>query len=139
MNLLDLLPKAYAHCDVPCGLYDPRAAQMAAATIIKMVEKLQALPQDNLSLEDQNSAARYILTKEEHGRIGKHELTVLWADFFKEEDLKDHPDLHDIFWKALKLFSYSKQHVDLEKANELKAAVINIAGIFEKVKASRHP
>ncbi len=137
MNLLDLLPKAYAHCDVPCGIYDPKASQTAAETIVKMVEKIQALPKDSLTIEETNSLTRYVLTKEEHGRIGKHELTVLWADFFKEEDLKDFPNLHDIFWKALKLFSFTKQHVDLEKAKELKVAVDNIADIFQKVKASR--
>ena len=137
MKFTNLFPIAYAHCDVPCGLYDPKAAQTAAETIIKMVEKIQALPKENLAVEDQNSLVRYIWTKEEHARIGKHELTVLWADFFKEEDLKDFPDLHSTFWEALKLCSYNKQHVDLEKAKELKAAVDNIADIFHKVKTAR--
>jgi nickel superoxide dismutase len=135
--VLALLPTAYAHCDVPCGIYDPKGAQTAAETIIKMVEKIEALPKDNLTIEDQNSLVRYIWTKEEHARIGKHELTVLWADFFKPEHLETFPDLHDTFWKAIKAFSHNKQHVDLKAAQDLKTQVDQIADMFHQAKAAK--
>lgn len=135
-KLISFLPTAYAHCDVPCGIYDPKVAQIAAATVVKMTEKIEALPKENLSLEDLHSLSRYTQTKEEHARIGKHELTVLWADFFKPEHLEKFPNLHDDFWKALKAFSFCKQHVDLSAAKDLQHQVDNIAQMFTEAKAA---
>lgn len=135
-KLISLLPlkTVYAHCDVPCGIYDPRQAQIAAETVVKMVEKIESLPKENPTVEDRNNFVRYVWTKEEHSRILKHELTVLWADFFKPEHLEILPDLHDTFWKTLKLASTCKQHVDMQAALELKTAVDKIADMFARVK-----
>jgi nickel superoxide dismutase len=135
-KLLSRLPvkTAYAHCDVPCGIYDPKPAQIAAETVVKMVEKIEALPKENPTVEDRNSFVRYVWTKEEHARKCKAELLILWADFFKPEHLGMFPDLHDTFWKAEKLCSENKQHVNLEKAQELKTAVDHIASMFAEVK-----
>lgn len=123
---------AYAHCDVPCGIYDPKDAQTAAATILKMVQKINELPKENPTVNDRNSFVRMVLVKEEHGRICKHELMVLWADYFKEEHLEKFPNLHDKFWKALKLVSKNKQAVDENLAKELIKAVDEIAEIFHQ-------
>ncbi len=139
-----LLPtqQVFAHCDVPCGIYDPKPAQIAAKTILTMVQKMKALEAPDchvdpqIKLDYENSMTRMIWTKEEHGRILKHELSVLWADYFKEEHLKMFPKLHDTFWKTLKLVSYNKQHVDEEKAEELIKAVDEIADMFAKSKAA---
>lgn len=126
-RLLKFLPAktVYAHCDVPCGIYDPKSAQIAAATVLKMVQKLKEYPEDDL-----NNRVRAIWTKEEHARICKEELLILWTDYFKDEHLEKYPDLHTTFWKAAKLCSYNKQHVDEEKAKELVVAVDKIAEIF---------
>lgn len=85
-------------------------------------------------LQFKNSLMRMIWTKEEHARKCKEELLILWTDYFKPEHLEKFPDLHDIFWKAAKLCSYNKQHVDEEKAQELLDSVTHIAEIFEKSK-----
>src|SRR4051812_19624580 len=99
--------KVYAHCDVPCGMYDPTATRMAAATVLKMVQKLAEYPEDDL-----NNRVRAIWTKEEHARKCKEELLILWTDYFKPEHLEKFPELHDTFWKAAKLCSANKQSVD---------------------------
>src|SRR3989338_11212228 len=86
---------AYAHCDIPCGIYDPKPAQLAAATILKMVQKIKELPSDGTPeeiLQARNSFVRMVLVKEEHGRICKNELTILFSDYFKEEHLEKFPD-----------------------------------------------
>ncbi len=130
--LLKLLPSSglvYAHCDVPCGIYDPKPAQIAAATVLKMVQKLNEYPEDDL-----NNRVRAIWTKEEHARICKEELLILWTDYFKPEHLEKFPALHDTFWKAAKLCSKNKQNANEEAAKELVAAVDEIAGIFEQTK-----
>lgn len=136
--LLNILPYQIvsAHCDVPCGIYDPKPAQIAAATVAKMVEKLLALPVVNSSVEDRNTVVRCIWTKEEHARKCKEELLILWTDFFKPEHLTMFPNLHETFWKAAKLCSENKQHVSKESAEKLVESVDEIAEMFNKAKAS---
>ncbi len=128
---------AYAHCDVPCGIYDPKAAQVAAATVAKMVEKLEGAPKSNLSLNDRNLIVRSIATKEVHAQKCKDELLILWTDFFKLEHLEKFPNLHETFWKTAKLCSQNKQDVDSKAASDLVAAVNEIADMFNQVKAAK--
>lgn len=130
-SLLRLLPvkTVYAHCDVPCGIYDPKPAQMAAATVLKMVQKLKEYPEDDL-----NNRVRAVWTKEEHARKCKEELLILWTDYFKAEHLAKFPNLHEVFWNAAKLCSKAKQTDDEEVAKQLVAAVDEIAALFEKSK-----
>ena len=132
---------AYAHCDVPCGIYDPKPAQIAAAAVAKMVDKIVNPPP--LDEKDQasrvnfhNNMTRFVIVKEQEAQKCKNELLILWSDFFKPEHLESFPDLHDKFWKAAKLCSKNKQEVSVEAANELVAAVDEIAGVFEKAKAA---
>lgn len=127
---------AFAHCDVPCGIYDPRPAQIAAETVVKMVEKIEGLTKENPTVADRNLFVRAVWTKEEHARKCKEELLILWTDFFKPEHLEMFPSLHETFWKAAKLCSLNKQEVSMEAALELKKAVDEIAGMFAKAKAS---
>lgn len=137
--LTRILPSkiVYAHCDVPCGIYDSKPAQIAAATVLKMVEKIEALPKENPSVNDRNSFVRMVWTKEEHARICKEELLILWTDYFKSEHLTIFPNLHETFWKAAKLCSKNKQEVNLEAAQELVKAVNEIAEIFAKSKTAK--
>lgn len=133
--------KVYAHCDIPCGIYDPHNAQLAAETVEKMVEKLNALPlPTSLNrkdiLEHFNSATRMIYIKEEHAEICKREVLVLWTDFFNEDNSKAFPNLHDLVWKTTKLCSTNKRELNPEKAKELRESVDKIAEIFKKVKAA---
>lgn len=128
---------AYAHCDVPCGIYDPKAAQIAAATVLKMVQLIQDLSKENPTVDDRNKFVRCVLTKEEHARKCKEEVLILWTDFFKPEHLKMFPNLHDTFWKAAKLCSVNKQEVSLEHAQDLVKAVDEIADIFNKAKSAK--
>jgi nickel superoxide dismutase len=134
--LAKFLPQdtAYAHCDVPCGIYDPKPAQIAAATVKKMVSLIEELPKDHPTVNDRNKFVRCVLTKEEHAQKCKEELLILWTDYFKPEHLKQFPNLHEVFWKAAKLCSKNKQEVSLELADQLVAAVSEIAQMFEQSK-----
>mgnify|MGYP001578381537 CR=1 FL=1 len=129
-------PIAYAHCDVPCGIYDPNSSQIAAATVLKMVQLINDLPKENPTVNDRNKFVRCVLTKEEHAKKCKEELLILWTDYFKPEHLSMFPKLHDVFWNAAKLCSKNKQEVKIETAQELVKAVDEIAGMFQKTKDS---
>jgi nickel superoxide dismutase len=121
---------AYAHCDIPCGIYDPTPAKIAADTVAKMVEKIGQLDKAATDFTTRGNFVRMITVKEQHAEICKKELQVLWSDYFKPEHVQKYPDLHDKFWKALKLASKNKQNVDAAAAAELQAAVKEISDIF---------
>ena len=115
-----------AHCDIPCGIYDPITAKIGAQTVLKMAVRIEALD----SSEDVNTYSRYVSVKEEHAQAVKNELNILWADYFKPEHVADHPNLHDLFWNANKLAGANKQGVSSDSAKQLVEAVDQIAEIF---------
>lgn len=141
-RLLGIEP-VYAHCDVPCGIYDPHGAAIAAKTVHAMNKKVTDLPMPSPTapaqdhLEHRNTIIRMVQTKEAHAQICKQELLILWSDYFKPETLTMFPDLHDTFWKAAKLCSYNKQHVDLAKSQELMDVVAKISDMFQKAEAAK--
>ncbi len=123
-----------AHCDGPCGVYDPASARIAAEAVLSMTKKLlDAGPAT--TLEEQNTQSRYIAIKEEQAHLAKTELLVLWTDYFKPPHLEAYPDLHTTFWNAAKLCSDVKVHVSLESAEALMAAIEEIHQIFWATKS----
>lgn len=124
-----------AHCDGPCGVYDPASARIAAEAAVSMTKKILALtPPDASDAKAMaaylNTLSRYVAIKEEQAHLAKEELLVLWTDYFKPKHLADHPNLHDVFWKAAKLCSAVKVEVSAEHAQELMDAVKEIHDIF---------
>ena len=133
-RLLKPATVAHAHCDIPCGIYDPTAAKIAADTVAKMVEKIGQLTPNATDVATRNSFVRMVTVKEQHAELCKKELQVLWSDYFKPEHLEKYPKLHDMFWKALKLASKNKQNVDAQAAADLQAAVKEISDTFWSTK-----
>jgi nickel superoxide dismutase len=118
-----------AHCDGPCGVYDPASARIAAEAVLSMEKKLAALG-DGQDLATANTRGRFIDIKESQAEIAKHELDVLWHDYFKPEHLEKYPNLHDTFWKAAKLCSKNKTESDPANGEALLAAIEEIHNIF---------
>lgn len=122
-------PHVSAHCDGPCGVYDPASARIAAEAVLSMTKKLlDAGPATTLA--EQNTQSRYIAIKEEQAHLAKTELLVLWTDYFKPPHLEAYPDLHTTFWNAAKLCSDVKVNASLESAESLMAAIEEIHNIF---------
>jgi nickel superoxide dismutase len=139
---------AHAHCDIPCGIYDPHAAQLAALTVIRMVQLMQGLQQPGQSASKEEwdtygmQISRYSSVKEEHAKLCEHEIIILWTDYFKPEHLEKHPNLHDVVWKTAKLTSTVKQSINMDAAQQLLSGVQQIAEIFwdtKGVKTRRQP
>lgn len=133
---IKLLPAkvVYAHCDIPCGIYDPHVAQLAAKTVLTMAQKINQLPKENPVVDDRNSFVRMVMVKEQHAELCKREVLILWTDYFKPEHLEKFPDLHELVWKTTKLCSDNKRAVDEAKAQELIESVDKIADIFNQTK-----
>lgn len=130
---------AHAHCDGPCGVYDPAAARINAEAVLSMTKKILALqmpdPTNQQALvEYLNTMTRYVKIKEEQAHKTKEELLILWTDYFKPQHLEAFPELHDVFWQAAKLCSQCKVHVNLESAEKLMEAVKKIHEMFWKSK-----
>ena len=124
-----------AHCDIPCGIYDPVSAKIAAQTVLKMTMRIQAMEGTSAGSDAErqgyaNSIGRYIVVKDEHATVAKNELDILWHDYFRPDHVEQYPDIHDKFWNAAKLASQAKQSVNLEAAQNLVAAVDDIATVF---------
>lgn len=131
-----LAPKTvvHAHCDIPCGIYDPAGAVTAARTVARMVELIGQIDAGSTSLADRNKFVRCVHVKEEHAEIVKREVQVIWSDYFKPEHLAANPDLHTKVWNLLKLAGKNKQSVDADAAAELETAVKEFAEIFWSTK-----
>lgn len=138
-NLLKNLPVANAHCDVPCGVYEPDSMTWAAETCFKLAEKLEALETPSASdkphvLDFHNTVTRAVMTKEEYAQICKAQALILWTDYFKPEHLERWPDLHEKVWKITKQCSVVKRTVSSAEAATLKTMVAELADIFRETK-----
>ncbi len=128
--LIDLMSNetAFAHCDIPCGIYDPNAAQLAAHTVLRMT---QLFEEHKDSVHD---AARIVSVKEEHGEKVEDALGTLENDYFKPEHFETYPELTDLLAEVVKLSITARQKVDMESAQNLVEKVMLISEIFYKTK-----
>jgi nickel superoxide dismutase len=130
---------AEAHCDGPCGVYDPASARIAGEAVQSMTKKMLALECPDTCTGGAmaayvNTMSRYAAIKEEEAQKCKDELLVLWTDFFKPQHIESIPDLHNTFWQAAKLCSACKVEVSPQHAQELMDAIENIHKMFWNVK-----
>ncbi len=102
----------HAHCDLPCGVYDPEQARIEAESCYKIIEKMGAN-------SDSAFTTRAIAIKEQRADLVKHHLDVLWHDYFKPEHLEKVPNLHELFWNATKQVSKVKASSDISDARKL--------------------
>ena len=125
MSMFGRPPTAYAHCDLPCGVYDPAQARIEAESCYKIIEKYQASKDDIFR-------GRALHIKEERAELVKHHLDVLWHDYFKPEHTEKFPELHELFWKAAKQASAVKASVDIADATKLLEMIDKIDDIWKK-------
>ncbi len=131
------LETADAHCDIPCGIYDPHQAQIGALTVIRMIDLIDSMVKEHGQAETGefiNSMARYIATKEEHAELTKHEIRVIWGDFIKDANLEEFPQLNGLVHKIMQLGSKARQTVDRDTGVALLEAVNEFAEIFWQIK-----
>src|SRR5436305_14072367 len=127
----------HAHCDLPCGVYDPAQARIEAESVQKIQSKYQDAANQKKPTESvEDFKARCLVIKEERADLVKHHLWVLWTDYFKPEHVEKYPELHDKFWKATKAAGDSKKSVDPAQGQKLLDAVDEISKIFWETKAA---
>jgi nickel superoxide dismutase len=118
----------HAHCDLPCGVYDPAQARIEAESVKAICEKYQAN-------SDPDFRTRALIIKEQRAELVKHHLWVLWTDYFKPEHLEKYPQLHDLFWNATKEAGLSKKAQDPAQGQKLLDSIDEIGKIFWETKS----
>src|SRR4051812_25451857 len=120
-----------AHCDLPCGVYDPAQARIEAESVKAISEKYQ-------QNDDPVFRTRAILIKEQRADLVKHHLWVLWTDYFKPPHFEKYPQLHELFNKATKQAGAAggKGSMDPAEGQKLLDYIAEIDRIFWETKAA---
>ena len=127
----------HAHCDLPCGVYDPAQARLEAESVLACQQKYQdADNQKKPSESAEDFRARCLVIKEERADEVKRHLWILWTDYFKPEHLEQHPNLHELFWNATKEAGTSKKSQDPEQGKKLLGLIDEIDQVFKATKAA---
>ncbi len=119
--------RVHAHCDLPCGVYDPAQARIEAQSVKGCQEKYQAS-------DDEVFRQRAVQIKEERADLVKHHLWVLWTDYFKPEHAEKYPQLHQLFWDATKAAGAAKKSEDPANGQALLDLIGQIDAIFWETK-----
>ena len=119
--------RLHAHCDLPCGVYDPAQARIEAESVKGCQEKYQAS-------DDAVFKERAVQIKEQRADLVKHYLWVLWTDYFKPPHLEKYPQLHQLFWDATKAAGKARQSVDPTTGQQLLDLIGQIDKIFWETK-----
>ncbi|MCP3992136.1 MAG: superoxide dismutase, Ni [Actinomycetia bacterium] len=130
-------PVVSAHCDGPCGVYDPASARVPAEAVLAMAKKLTDLAPESDGFW--NTYSRFVAIKEQQADLVKTELNILWTDYFKPEHVEANPELPTIFWQAVKQASACKQSVDIDAAVELLVRIEAIHHLFWATKGREVP
>ncbi len=125
----NLIKPVYAHCDLPCGVYDPAQARIEAESVHKILQKYHE--PGELGETDK---LRAIIIKEQRADLVKQHLWVLWSDYFKPEHMEKYPELHDLIWRATKQASICKHATDPAEGQKLLELINEVATIFTATK-----
>lgn len=133
----------YAHCDIPCGIYDPYETQISALTVVRMDQLIAELAPLAMDAKPEDRAAyvsklaRYSAVKESHSERVKSEVRIIWGDYFTPDHAKQHPQVHELSWKILKQASKTRQGTNLADAQELLKLVQEFAELFWMTKGAK--
>jgi nickel superoxide dismutase len=126
-----------AHCDVPCGVYDPAQARIEAESVKAIQERYQKADEMKSATETADEyRARCLVVKEERANLVKEHLWVLWTDYFKPEHLENYPQLHELFWKATKEAGLAKKSQDPAQGQKLLDQIDELSKIFWETKSA---
>ena len=133
----------YAHCDIPCGIYDPYEAQISALTVLRMDQLIAELPAPatDAKLEERAAHAsklsRYTAVKESHAERVKGEVRVIWGDYFTPDHAKQFPQVHELAWRIMKQASRARQGTGAADAQELVKLVQEFSELFWQTKGAK--
>ena len=134
LNALDsaaTLPQVHAHCDIPCKIYDPASAQLAALSVVRLMDiMMEASAAETGTLDTQNTIARCVMRKEEEAEKVKQEIRVIWGDYFKTPHFKEYGEIDDLTHQIMQKASACKQGIHRNDGHVLVNLINQFAEIF---------
>lgn len=135
IGMKKIIKPAYAHCDVPCGIYETDTLKHSAQTCLTLTTKALELVGDQGCCKSCHQLTRLVLHKEEHARLCKQQIYILWSDYFQVDHFRQHTELSDLLWLAARQCSTVKQQLSLEAAEKLVELASDIDHIFQKTRS----
>ena len=130
LDSLLILDTAAAHCDIPCKIYDPSTAQIAALSVIRFLDLINELDGAPLSLADQAKLSRLVSEKETHAAKVKDEVRVIWGDYFKQPQFEKYPNANELVHSIMLTGSACKTTIERANGEKLLALVNEFAEAF---------
>ncbi len=124
------IEEAQAHCDIPCKIYDPIKAQLAALSVIRFMDLIAEVQNGHHGIADQAQLIRLVQAKEQHAEEAKHEVRVIWGDYFKQPQFDRFPDASKLVHEIMLAGSACKQGIERAKGDKLLALVNQFAEMF---------
>ena len=146
LNAIDTrfeISKIDAHCDIPCRIYDPMTAQIAALSVVRLMDIMdETISGDGDALNQQNTIARCVGRKEEEAEKAKHEVRIIWGDYFKQPQFDAFPEIHEITHQIMLTASACKQGTTRVSGEKLVEQVNRFAEIYwhsKDIKTASYP
>ena len=117
-----------AHCDIPCKIYDPAVVQVAALSVVRILDIISEL--DESSKANQSELARLTIEKENQARIVKDEIRIIWGDYFKDPQIEMYPNIHSLVHSIMMAGSKCKQSIDRQNGLDLVELVNEFTEAF---------
>ncbi len=124
------LKVAQAHCDIPCKIYDPHMAQLAAMSVIRILHLIQEISGANLTPAGISRISRLATEKEKEAQTVKSEVVIIWGDYFKEPQIKFFPKIHELVHSIMLSASKCKQELDVKNGLDLLNLLNQFSEIF---------
>jgi nickel superoxide dismutase len=121
--------EVFAHCDIPCKIYDPIVIQVAALSVVRIMDIINETSHDD-EKENVSELSRLTAEKENQARIVKDEVRIIWGDYFKEPQIKAYPKIHDLVHQIMMQGSKCKQGIDRKNGETLVDLVNEFSEIF---------
>ena len=124
------MEKVEAHCDIPCKIYDPAIAQVAALSVVRLIDLLHEIDPSDSTLKSEAHKSRLVIEKETQAKIVKNEVTIIWGDYFKAPQIEAHPNIHNLVHDIMMTASKCKQDIDRQNGFFLVDSLNRFAEIF---------
>ena len=121
--------EVFAHCDIPCKIYDPIVIQVAALSVVRILDIINETSHDDVK-ENISELSRLTAEKENQARIVKDEVRIIWGDYFKEPQIKAFPKIHDLVHQIMMQGSKCKQGIDRKDGETLVDFINEFSEIF---------
>ena len=122
------IEEAYAHCDIPCKIYDPAVVQVAALSVVRILDIISEL--EDSSKGNLSELARLTIEKENQARIVKDEIRIIWGDYFKDPQIEMYPNIHSLVHSIMMSGSKCKQSIDRQNGLDLVELVNEFTEAF---------